>query len=269
MLKNFTLFIFGLLIIGCKDVPQKTTENNAIVVNTEEVLTKDDRYPEAFRNVLNAHGTLAKWKTKETLSFEMPKPNQNEIHTIDLKSRRDRIDLGDISMGFDGNAVWLNDENGEYKGNAAVYHNLMFYFYAMPFVFADPGINYGETEPLEYEGKSYPGIHISFNDGVGASSKDDYFLHYDPETYQMAWLGYTFTYGSDEKSNNVKWIRYNDWQNIDGVLLPKSLTWHNYEGRTIKEGRDPVPFENVRLENQQKPDAFYQKPESAKEVLNP
>lgn len=269
MIKNVILFLLGLSVFSCKDAPEKTKENNVAVENSAVQEIKDDSFPEAFTKVLDAHGTLAKWKEKATLSYEMPKPDQNELHTIDLKSRRDRIDMGAISMGFDGSKIWLKDENAAYKGNAAVYHNLMFYFYAMPFVFADPGINYGKTEPLEYEGKSYPGIHISFNDGVGASSKDDYFLHYDPETYQMAWLGYTFTYGSDEKSDNVKWIRYNDWQNIDGVLLPKSITWHNYEGRSIKEGRDPVQFENVTLETQQKPDAFYQKPESAKEVLNP
>ena len=103
----------------------------------------------------------------------------NEKHTIDLHSRKDKVETPPVEIGFDGKDVWLLDEAKAYKGNAELYHNLMFYFYAMPFVLADSGINYKVAEDLVYDGKNYPGIHISYNDGVGASSKDDYYLYYD------------------------------------------------------------------------------------------
>ena len=35
----------------------------------------------------------------------------------------------------------------------------------MPFVLADEAIRYDTAEDLEFEGKFYPGIHISYNDG--------------------------------------------------------------------------------------------------------
>jgi len=77
------------------------------------------------------------------------------------------------------------------NGNPEFYYNVMFYFYAMPFVLADDGIIYGDIAPLEFEGTAYPGISISYKEGVGSSSKDEYFIYYNPETYQMAikWLG--------------------------------------------------------------------------------
>ena len=124
----------------------------------------------------------------------MPKPDGKETHTTNLYSRKDRIDASNFSMGFDGEQVWLLDENGNYKGDPVFYHNLIFYFYAMPFILADNGIVYGETEDLVFQGKRYPGIRISYEVGVGTSYKDEYFIHYDPETYQMTWLGYTVTY---------------------------------------------------------------------------
>ena len=266
MTRILTLVLFCALF-SCKEVKKET---NSAVECVETVNQKVERdYPESFKKVLESHGSLKAWKEQKTLTFELLKPNGNEVHTIDLHSRKDRIDVADISMGYDGSEIWLKDEKESYKGNAVVYHNLMFYFYAMPFVFADPGVNYEMAEPLEFDGKSYPGIHMSYNDGVGASSKDDYYLHYDPETFQMAWLGYTFTFGSDEKSNDVRWIRYNDWIKINGILLPKSMTWHNYEGRTIKEAKDPTIFENISLTESSKPEHFYQKPENAKVVLKP
>lgn len=257
-----------LSLFACK---QTAKEAKPIEKAVEQTVAKEagSRYPEDFTKVLDAHGSLNKWRSKRTLSFELPKPEGSEVHTIDLHARKDRIEMGDVAMGFDGTEIWLKDGQGAYKGNPAVYHNLMFYFFAMPFVFADPGINYGETLPLTFEGKEYPGIHISYDNGVGASSKDDYFLHYDPETFQMVWLGYTFTYGSDEKSENVKWIRYNDWGEVSGVLLPKSITWHAYEGRTIKEAKKTASFLHVSLDVSSKPDTFYQKPENAKVVLKP
>ncbi len=85
----------------------------------------------------------------------------------------------------------------------------------------------------------------------------------DPETHQMAWLGYTFRFGSNEKSEDVSYIRYADWMNVGDVMLPKILTWYTSEGRAIKEAKDPVPFENVSLSEIAKHDDFYQMPENA------
>lgn len=255
--KIIVILIF-LGLINCKEsqgeIRTDTSETNL------EMEVSETQYPENFLKVLESHGGLKKWTSKCTLTFEIPKRDAPEKHIVDLYSRRDKIETTHFSMGFDGDKVWLKDANNEYKGDAEVYHNLMFYFYAMPFVLADKGIHYTETEDLVFDGRRYPGIQINFDDGVGASSKDDYFLHYDPETYQMAWLGYTFTYGSNEKSGDVKWIRYDDWINVDGVKLPKSITWYAYEGRDLKEPKSKVAFENVSLNESPKPAEFYEKP---------
>ncbi|NNE77046.1 MAG: hypothetical protein HKN31_08235, partial [Pricia sp.] len=93
------------------------------------------------------------------------------------------------------------------------------------------------------------------------------YLHFDPETNRMAWLGYTFTFGSDEKSDDVNWIRYNEWTRVEGLLLPKLITWHNSEGRKVKEPKNPVNFDNISLEKTSKPDSFYSVPKNAKVVL--
>ncbi|MUH35865.1 hypothetical protein D9O36_08440 [Zobellia amurskyensis] len=257
-----------LLVLGltnCKEATKQTKPVEKETV-TEEV---SNAYPKALNKVFDAHGGLNKWKSKRTLNFELVKPDGNEKHTIDLYSRQDKVEIPPISLGFDGSNVWLQNEQMAYRGNAALYHNLMFYFYAMPFVLADSGINYSETEDLVFEGKSYPGIQISFDDGVGASSKDDYFLHYDPETYEMAWLGYTFTFGKEEKSDKLSFIRYNDWANINGVKLPKSITWHVNEGKTIQGIRKTALFESITLDETSKPDTFYVMPENAKVILMP
>ena len=264
-MKFVAVFLLSILIFACKEVPKKVELENEAVEKVTKV--EDSKYPEALRKVFDAHGGLSIWKSKRTLSFEIPKKDKTEKHTIDLYSRNEKIEMQDISMGSDGKAIWLHDEKEAYKGDAVFYHNLMFYFYAMPFVLSDKGINYEAAEALEFEEKSYPGIRITYNDGIGISAKDEYYIHYNPETFQMEWLGYTVTYRSGEKSDNVKWIRYNDWMDVDDVLLPKSITWHEYEGRTIKEGREPVNFENVSLSETVQPTGFFSQPDGAK-IMN-
>jgi len=254
LIVTFTLLAF----ISCKN-----KEKEAIVVSeNDEIAAIDAKYPDALRKVLNAHGGLKNWKSQRTLIYDMA-GDRGETHTIDLYTRKDRVDAANFTMGFDGDQVWIADAEGNYKGDPIFYHNLIFYFYAMPFVLADNGIQYSHTEDLVVGEKQYPGIRISYGEGVGTSPKDEYFIHYDPTTYQMAWLGYTVTYRSGEKSDKVSWINYNDWTTLDDVTLPKSITWHINEGKTIKEARNTLVFENMSVSKTPKPDTFYAKPENA------
>jgi len=265
-MKLILVSLFCIAMMSCKETPKEMkteSETPEMAVNID-----DSKYPEALRKVFEAHGGLTAWKNQRVLTFEMPKEETTEKHTIDLYSRDEKIEMPSISMGSDGADIWLNDTEGAYKGDAVFYHNLMFYFYAMPFVLADDGIQYSDTEPLKFEGKTYPGIRISYNDGVGLSPKDEYFIHYNSETFQMEWLGYTVTFRSGEKSDNVKWIRYNDWMDVDEVVLPRSLTWYSVEDGQIKEPRSPRIFENVTLSETAQPAGFFAKPEVAK-IVNP
>ncbi|MEK6154915.1 DUF6503 family protein [Flavobacteriaceae bacterium 3-367] len=265
-MKPLSVFLmFFLMLISCKEQPKAHKDQEEASKTMSQ--TAESRYPNALQKVFEAHGGISAWRGKKSLVYDMPKANGKETHTTNLYSRKDRIDALNFSMGFDGEKVWLLDENDSYDGDPVFYHNLMFYFYAMPFILADKGIVYGETEDLVFQGKHYPGVRIRYEVGVGTSYKDEYFIHYDPETYQMTWLGYTVTYRSGEKSDNVKWIRYNDWMEVAGVILPRSITWHAYEGRDIKEAKSTVPFENVVLSETAKPDAFFAKPETAKVVV--
>ncbi|MGB5378971.1 DUF6503 family protein [Muriicola sp.] len=261
MNQRIILFLLCVVFARCRD-GVKAPENEAVAVENEITL-ESGTYPPQLQKVFEVHGGLDLWKQQRTLSYEIPKKSGIEIHTIDLYSREDIIEASDYRMGFDGKDVWLLDPFGAYQGDPVFYHNLMFYFYAMPFVLADDGIEYFETEPLVYEGKEYPGIGIRYQNGVGTSPEDEYYLHYDPDTYQMAWLGYTVTYRTGERSDDVHWIRYDDWTNLEGIVLPKSITWHLVEEGKIGKARNTVIFENIALSKEAKDKDVFAKPEAA------
>ena len=262
MMKYITSLLFLMVLLACKQQAKEVKSEDETEKSVEQQTTV--QYPEVLTKVFDAHGGLKNWRSMKNLVYTIPKEDLSEIHTIDLYSRKDRIDTPDYSMGFDGSDVWIDDPDKQYEGDPVFYHNLMFYFYAMPFVLADDGIIYSETEDLVYGDRKYPGIGIGYQANIGTSPKDEYYIHYDPETCQMAWLGYTVTYRAGEKSDNVKWIRYGEWLEEEGILLPSSITWHNYEGRIIGEARSKVSFENVSLSNEAMEAVFFDKPETAK-----
>lgn len=260
MQKILGLLLLSTLITACGDkTAEKVTKKEIQTPSTEEKIS----YPKALNEILGAHGGLDRWRSKRSLVFKIPRTGYDEKHTVDLLSRKDRIDTPVYSIGFDGENTWLFDEDGEYEGDPVFYHNLMFYFFAMPYVLADDGIVYHQTEDLVFEGRNYPGLRIGYEAGVGTSPKDEYFVYYDPNTMQMAWLGYTVTYRTGEKSDKIKWIRYNSWQEVDGLFLPESIIWYNYEGRDLKEPKNSLGFRDVEISEKPMSAALFKKPEKA------
>ncbi len=224
-------------------------------------------YPENITKVFDAHGGIDVWNTFESLSFTIPRTDGNEVTTTALKSRSSIVDLPKHKIGFDGETVWLvNKDTTAYKGNPRFYYNLMFYFYAMPFVLGDDGIMYENVPALNFEEKAYPGIKISYHNGVGESPEDEYILYYDPDTYKMAWLGYTVTYFSKEKSKDFHYIRYKDWTTLKGLELPLKLQWYAFENGEIGVLKNEVTFINLELEKTLIDDSVFEMPESAKRI---
>ena len=221
--------------------------------------------PEELRSVMDAHGGLSTWKSMRSMSYEMGADEDVEKQYIDLWDRRELIETTDYSMGYDGKNFWTEADTSV-KQNPIFYKNLMFYFYAMPFVLADDGIVYDKADNLMFDGVAYPGFKISYENEVGVSPEDEYFIHYDAKTHEMAWLGYTVTYYSKEKSSKIKWIRYDDWKEWSGLKLPASMMWYKNENNKPFEERSRRVFNKVKVSTQPFLDSKFEQTEAARIV---
>lgn len=248
MKKLILLLVLGVMVLACKNETKSTSEENVEEINQSTMSddTMNKAYPEDLSAVFEAHGGMDRWNSINNLCFEMDGRSGKEIHTTALKSRMAKIEHKDWSIGYDGTNVWLlQNEEDAYSGNARFYHNLMFYFYAMPFIVGDDGIQYEAVPSTELDGTMYPGIKISYEAGVGDSPEDEYIVYYDADTKQMTWLGYTVTYRSQEKSEDWHFIKYDQWQDINGLQLPKKLTWYNVEDGKPSSERNDLLFTKV------------------------
>ncbi|MEH6537399.1 MAG: hypothetical protein V7719_13455 [Psychroserpens sp.] len=263
-----SLGLIALIVLAsCKD--NKTAETVVSVDYSEKELdVTTSIYPENVASIFAAHGGLDTWRSMQTLKFTMPRASGDETTTTDLHNRYSLIEMTNHTIGYDGENVWLNSKEDEaYKGNAKFYYNLMFYFYAMPFILADDGIVYQDVDPLLFEGIKYPGIKISYESGVGESPDDEYILYYDSKTNEMVWLGYTVTYFSKQKEKEFHFIKYTDWQKINGLKLPKRLTWYEYKDNKPTTKRNDLDFTNVLITDSKNDASTFTKPKGA-EVIN-
>ncbi|MEL6720610.1 MAG: DUF6503 family protein, partial [Bacteroidota bacterium] len=193
---NKLYFLLTLTIIAC-NTPQPETEE----------VPNYDHLPEVLLAGLEAHGGIDRWQEMQTLEYDLMKDSITEHQLIDLKSRKVLLSTNPATytLGFDGQEVWVSPEKAAFPGNSArFYHNLYFYFYAMPFIASDPGINYEVMKNDSLNGELYDAVKISYNAGVGDAPDDEYILYFDKESHQMEWLLYTVTYYTGEKGT-----RYN------------------------------------------------------------
>ena len=207
-----------------------------------------ERFPNKLNSMFTAHGTYKRWDAMNQLSFDLlKKGGATETHLVDLKSRKTLISSSKFTIGFDGTAVWMNAEGKFPVERARFYHNLYFYFYGMPFVLGDPGITYSKINDLSFENRTYSGYKIAYGNNVGDSPEDNYFVYIDKTTHQMAWLGYTVTYGDDKPSTEIHYIKYTDWQKVNGLLFPKKLQWYDSENNLPVTSSNAADFENISV----------------------
>lgn len=260
MKKLAVLLLSVFAFVACKNEQKEAAKTQS----TKETVAKEtQKYPEALQKVFDKHGGIDKWNEAQTLVYELVKPDHTEKHITDLPSRKTRLEGKNFTIGYDGKDVWLSQKDSTaFRSNARFYHNLYFYFYAMPFVLGDDGITYEKAESLEHDGILYPGYKISYGADVGDSPEDNYFIYYNPETYQMEWLGYTVTYFNGKPSDKVSYIRYGEWQKVNGVVLPKVLTWYKTnENGKVTEARNSATFTNVSMTNEMMKNDTYERPE--------
>ncbi len=123
------------------------------------------------------------------------------------------------------------------------------YFFAVPFVLADPGVNLEKLEDRELNGKTYQVVRVTFDDGTGVAPEDQYVLYVDPETNRMEVLLYSVTYFDSSRASNYSANHYADWQEVGGLLVPQKLVRYHWnpDGMTFGSTRGEKLFDHVEF----------------------
>ena len=253
-MRLFFCISITVLVLACQP-----TGNSSANEESYATYQTPKHHSETLTKVFEAHGGYEQWSKMKSLRY-----SKGEESTVtNLQNRKIRVESVEKTIGFDGNEVWITPDSVD-ASRARFYHNLYFYFYSMPFVVGDPGAIYEDVDEMNINGKSYQGIKVSYNEGVGDASDDNYIIWADPETSQMEWLMYTVTYRSGEPSDNYRLISYENWETFNGLRLPTKIQWYHFDGDSVGGVRgEPVIFENIKMEEKFPPDSLFEMPEGA------
>lgn len=237
-MKNITLLLALFVLVSCNN--QSTADSQ----ESESVSVVKPKWPEVFSKGLAAHGGIEKWNEYNTLSYELANPNKQD-QLIDLKTRKVRITDSLYVLGFDGEEVWVSPDLAAFGTRSPrFYHNLYFYFFAMPFALADPGINYEDIGEQVINDITYRGVKVFYNQGVGDSPEDFYIAHFGLDSGLLEVLLYTVTYYSKESHEKYNALIY-EWQEVDGLQVTQSIKGYKYDSGQLGELRYEAMFNKV------------------------
>ena len=259
MRKTLYLLVVLAIIVSCKDKTAETKPETEPVIE-EEIDEVIKQYPENISKIFDAHGGISIWNEMETLEFSVEKPDGYEITTTDLKDRFVFIEMPKTTMGYDGEVIWIkNKDNSVFDDDPETYYKKMFHFYAMPFLIADEGTTYTEAVPLNFEGKTYPGIQVTFKNGVENT------VYFDANSHKMAWLAYKEA-GAD-KNTEWQFINYSNWQEVEDLSVPETMVWYKVENNKPTVPDHEVQFVSPMLTTTKMDIRVYWRPEGGEVVL--
>ena len=228
----------------------------------EQILAQEPRWPAILDEAFAAHGGIEKWQSFETLEYDVPKEDGPEHHVIDLKNRKVLISSNEFKIGYDGNEVWVTPDSAAFGGNARFYHNLYFYFFSLPYLAADPGINYDDQGTVAVNGTEYQKVLMTFEANTGDAPEDKYVLYFNDKNI-LEIINYSVTYYDKSRADRFNAIRYEDWKPVNGLLLPGKLVGYVWQGDSLADKRYERTFENAVLSTQKKSAPFFSIPENA------
>lgn len=222
---------------------------------------------------IKAHGggdTFSQFGTLEydLIGFPGPKAALSDHQLFDLNSRRTLITSNAYKIGFDGEHVWITDP--EALGMPARFYAFTpFYFFGLPFFFADPGCKHESLGTKTLDGKEYDVVKFYYEAGIGDTPDDNYVAYFDKETHLLKLVHYIVTYPAlsggkspDELERHA--IVYDEWQKVKGLLLPKRVTSHGWQaGKLISQSPRSFSYENVTFKKNQPAVGVFTKPGDA------
>ena len=220
------------------------------------------------------HGGLPIWRSFRWVDFDLtwktPQGDRTDRHTFDLRTRDGLIKAEKYMLGASGGEVWIHPNAEALEGTPPRFYMWTpFYFFAMPFVFADEG---ARQEPLGVKnvgGVDYDAIKITFAPGTGDTPDDFYVAYLERPAGQLKIVSYIVTYPSLRQGKPIEELEqhaivFDEWQTAFGLSVPSKTRLFNWKNEQIEgEPLGALEFSGVRFSVQEPERDRFKKPEGA------
>ncbi len=224
---------------------------------------------------LIAHGRLDKWRNFGGVEYDLiwksgQKGDKQEHQLFDLQNRSGLITSDAYSLGSSNGEVWIKPGLDALGGTPPRFYMWTpFYFFGMPFVFEDHGAKQESLGKKIFRGQEYNAVKITFAQGTGDTPDDYYVAYLDPKTSQLKLAYYVVTFPTMRKGRPVDELEphaivFEEWQTVDGLLVPKVAPFYKWTGSDIEGAAlGTLEFSNVHFLKQPPDAAKFKKPADA------
>ena len=223
---------------------------------------------------LKAHGGLDKWRSYGGVEFDQTwtskKGVKKDHQVFDLRSRDGVITSDNYALGASGGAVWIKPALDALGGTPARFYMWTpFYFFGMPFVFADPGAMHEPLGKKMFQGRELDAVKVTFKKGTGDSADDFYVVYIDPTSGELKVVTYVVTFSAIRKGKPMDQLEphalvFDEWQDSGGLRVPKRGSFYNWKDEAIEgEPLGVMEFSNVRFSEKQPDPSKFNKPADA------
>jgi hypothetical protein len=132
-----------------------------------------------------------------------------------------------------------------------------FYFFAMPFVFADEGARHEPLGVKNVGGVDYDVIKVTFAPGTGDTPDDFYVAYLERPAGQLKIVSYIVTYPSLRQGKNIQELEqhaivFDEWQTAFGLSVPSKTRLFNWKNEQLDgEPLGALEFSGVRFSVQE------------------
>lgn len=223
---------------------------------------------------LDAHGGLEKWRgfagVEYDFTWKSAKSTRHDHELFNLQTRDGLITSENYTLGREHGKVWIKPGLDALGGMPPrFYMGTPFYFFGMPFVFADPGSKQDPLGTKSFRGHDYDVLKITFAKGT-VDTPDDYYLAYlDPDSEQLKLAIYVVSYPAMRQGKPLDQLEkhaivFDEWQTVDGLLVPKKAQFYKWTGANL-EGKvlGALEYSNVHFFKTAADESKFRKPEGA------
>lgn len=195
-------------------------------------------------SALDAHGGLEKWRGFSGVEYDFTwtsaKGERQDHQLFNLQDRSGLITSGKYTLGSSEGKVWVKPALDALGGMPPrFYMGTPFYFFGMPFVFADPGSKQESLGKKTFRGTEYDALRITFAKGTGDTPDDYYIAYLDPASEQLKLAIYVVTYPKMRGDKSIEQLErhaivFDEWQTVDGLLVPKKAQFYKWTGNDLE-----------------------------------
>ena len=192
---------------------------------------------------LDAHGGITQWRSfgsvEYDLSWESAKGTRNDHQLFNLRTRDGLIASTAYTLGSSKGEVWIVSGLDALAGTPPRFYMWTpFYFFGMPFVFADPGATQESLGRRSFQGREYDTTRITFKSGTGDSPEDYYVAYVETDSGKLRLVEYVVTFPLIRKDKPLEQLEphailFEEWQQTNGLLVPKAASFYNWKNGNI------------------------------------